>query len=163
MGTLETYALLTLRFGDCTTFEPMEGIGYLVLFAASFLSATVIPFSSEAALAATLISGGDPLLCLVFATAGNTLGGMTGYVLGRWGRHVFAEQRSVLSNEHRKKWLDRIERNGGVAALWCWLPGVGDFIAVAMGALRVAWLPTLFWMTVGKAVRYLVILGIVPV
>lgn len=140
----------------------MDGIGYLALFAASFLSATVIPFSSEAVLAATLLSGGEPLLCFVLATVGNTLGGMTGYALGRWGRRALAEKQSALRNERRQRWVDRIERHGGVAALGCWLPGVGDFIAVALGALRVAWLPTLFWMTVGKAARYLVILGIVP-
>ncbi len=140
----------------------MEGIGYLALFAASFLSATVVPFSSEAALVATLLSGGDPLLCLVIATIGNTLGGMTGYLLGRWGRQSFEEKRSVLSDERRQTWLDRIKRYGGVAALGCWLPGVGDFIAVALGALRVSWLPTLFWMTVGKAARYALVLGIIP-
>jgi membrane protein YqaA with SNARE-associated domain len=140
----------------------MEGIGYLALFAASFLSATIVPFSSEAALAAKLLGGGDPVLCLVIATAGNTLGGMTGYFLGRWGRQAFKEKRAVLSDERRQKWLDRIERHGGVAALGCWLPGIGDFIAVAMGALRVAWLPTLFWMIIGKAVRYALVLGIIP-
>jgi membrane protein YqaA with SNARE-associated domain len=140
----------------------MESIGYLALFTASFLSATVVPFSSEAALAATLLSGGDPLLCLVIATIGNTLGGMTGYLLGRWGRQAFEEKRSDLSNERRQKWLDRIERHGGVAALGCWLPGIGDFIAAAMGALRVEWLPTLFWMTIGKAARYALVLGIIP-
>ena len=144
------------------TFEAMDGIGYLALFAASFLSATVIPFSSEAVLAATLLSGGDPLLCLILATIGNTLGGMTGYVLGRWGSRALSEKRSVLSDERRKRWMDRIKRHGGVAALGCWLPGVGDFIAVALGALRVKWLPTLFWMTLGKAARYAIVLGIVP-
>lgn len=140
----------------------MESIGYLALFAASFLSATIVPFSSEAVLAATVLSGGDPVLCLVIATTGNTLGGMTSYVLGRWGRQAFEEKRSNLSDERRQKWLDRIKRHGGVAALGCWLPGVGDFIAVALGALRVAWLPTLFWMTVGKAARYALVLGIIP-
>lgn len=140
----------------------MDGIGYLALFAASFLSATVIPFSSEAVLAATLLSGGDPLLCFVLATVGNTLGGMTGYALGRWGRRALAEKQSALRNERQQRWVGRIERHGGVAALGCWLPGVGDFIAVALGALRVAWLPTLFWMALGKAARYAIILGIVP-
>ena len=40
----------------CPTFEPMEALSYVALFASSFLAATVIPFSSEAVLAATLLA-----------------------------------------------------------------------------------------------------------
>ena len=140
----------------------MDGIGYLALFAASLLSATVIPLSSEAVLAATLIGGGDPLMYLILATVGNTLGGMSGYVLGRWGSRALSETRPEQRDERRKRWMDRIKRHGGVAALGCWLPGIGDFVSVALGALRVKWLPTLFWMTLGKAARYAIVLGIVP-
>ena len=144
-------------------FEPMEALSYVALFASSFLAATVIPFSSEAVLAATLLGGGDPVACLVVATVGNTLGGMTGYGLGRWGRRTFAEKRAELSAARQQRWLSFAERHGSGAALGCWLPGVGDFIAVALGALKTRWLPTLFWMAVGKAARYAVVVGLVPV
>ena len=140
----------------------MEELSYLALFMTSFLAATVFPFSSEAVLAAALLSGGDPLVCLVVATVGNTLGGMTGYGLGRWGRRTFAKKQTELSNARQQRWLGLAERHGSVAALGCWLPGVGDFIAVALGALKTRWLPTLFWMAVGKAARYVVVVGLVP-
>lgn len=140
----------------------MEALSYVALFVSSFLAATVVPFSSEAVLGATLLSGGDPIVCLVVATAGNTLGGMTGYGLGRWGRRAFAERRAELSAARGQRWLGFAERHGSFAALGCWLPGVGDFIAVALGALKTRWLPTLFWMAVGKAARYAVVVGIVP-
>ena len=143
-------------------FEPMEALSYVALFASSFLAATVVPFSSEAVLAATLLSGGDPFACLVVATAGNTLGGMTGYALGRWGRRTFAEKRAELSAARQQRWLGFAERYGSVAALSCWLPGIGDFIAIALGALKTRWLPTLLWMAVGKSARYAVVVGIVP-
>ena len=146
----------------CPTFEPMEVLSYVALFASSFLAATVIPFSSEAVLAATLLSGGDPVVCLVVATVGNTLGGMTGYGLGRWGRRTFAKKRAELSIARQQRWLGFAEQHGSVAALSCWLPGVGDFIAVALGALKTRWLPTLLWMDVGKAARYASVVGVVP-
>lgn len=160
---LETSPLLIIRSVVCTTFEPMESIGSLALFAASFLSATIVPFSSEAVLAATLLSGGDPVLCLVIATIGNTLGGMTGYVLGIWGRQAFEEKRAELSEARQQRWLGFAERHGSIAALGCWLPGVGDFIAVALGALKTRWLPTLVWMAIGKAARYAVVVGFASV
>ena len=140
----------------------MEALSYVALFASSFLAATVVPFSSEAVLAATLLSGGDPVVCLAVATVGNTLGGMTGYGLGRWGRRTFAKKRSELSATRQQRWLGLAERYGSGAALGCWLPGVGDFIAVALGALKTRWLPTLLWMAVGKAARYAVVVGLVP-
>ena len=140
----------------------MEALSYVALFASSFLAATVVPFSSEAVLAATLLGGGDPVACFVVATVGNTLGGMTGYGLGRWGRRTFAEKRAEFSATRQQRWLGFTERNGSVAALGCWLPGVGDFIAVALGALKTRWLPTLFWMAVGKSARYAVVVGLVP-
>jgi membrane protein YqaA with SNARE-associated domain len=140
----------------------MEAIGFLVLFASSFLAATVVPFSSEAVLAAMLLNGGDPFACLVVATVGNTLGGMTGYGLGRWGRRAFKEKRSELNEARQQRWLGFVEHYGSVAALGCWLPGVGDFIAVALGALNTRWLPTLVWMAIGKVARYAVVVGVIP-
>ena len=143
-------------------FAPMGTAGYWALLAASFLSATVVPFSSEAALAAVLVGGGDPMICLLIATLGNTAGGMTGYLLGRWGRDAILAKRFNIRPEHQAHWQARIHRYGPIAAVACWLPGVGDLIAVALGALKTRWLPTLFWMAVGKGVRYAVVVGLVP-
>ena len=140
----------------------MDAISYLALFASSFVAATVVPLSSEAILAAMLLSGGDPLMCFFAATVGNTLGGMTGYGLGRWGRRAIVEKQTALNEERQQCWLDCAERFGSVAALGCWLPGVGDFIAVALGALKTRWLPTVLFMAMGKAARYAVVVGLVP-
>ena len=139
----------------------METLSHWALFASSFLSATVLPFSSEAVLTAALLGGGDPMLCLLLATLGNTLGGMTGYLLGRWGRRAIYAPRAGLSLGRQQRWVARIERRGAVAALGCWLPVFGDFIAVALGAMKTKWLPTLGWMALGKCARYAVIIGAV--
>ena len=61
-------------------------LGYWGLFLSSFLSSTVIPLSSEVALVALLAMGLDPVLCVLTATLGNSLGGMTSYGLGYLGK-----------------------------------------------------------------------------
>ena len=60
--------------------------GYIGVFIASFLAATVLPFSSEVVLTGVLLAGGSYWPCMVAATLGNTLGGMTCYALGRLGK-----------------------------------------------------------------------------
>ena len=62
-------------------------ISYLILFSASFLAATLFPFYSEAFLFALLKDGGDPLLLVLTATLGNTLGAVVNWFLGRYLLH----------------------------------------------------------------------------
>ena len=57
--------------------------GYIGVFIASFLAATVLPFSSEVVLTGVLLGGASYLPCMIAATMGNFLGGMTCYWTGR--------------------------------------------------------------------------------
>ena len=55
------------------------------LFASSFLSATLLPGNSEAVLIGLLLAGASkPWLLVVIATMGNSLGGATNVILGRF-------------------------------------------------------------------------------
>ena len=56
-------------------------LGYFGLFVATFLAATILPFSSEIVLVSLIAAGFDPIHCFIIATLGNTLGGMTSYGL----------------------------------------------------------------------------------
>ena len=49
------------------------------LFLASFLAATVVPFSSEALLSYLIINGTDAYTAVLVASAGNWLGGMSSF------------------------------------------------------------------------------------
>jgi len=60
--------------------------GYLGLFLASFLAATVLPFSSEVVFAALISAGMDVWGCILTASLGNALGGATCYGVGRIGK-----------------------------------------------------------------------------
>ncbi|MDA1118337.1 MAG: DedA family protein [Proteobacteria bacterium] len=122
--------------------------GLAGLFVASFLAATVVPFSSEAVLFGYLkLHPQHAALAVALATAGNTLGGMTTYLIGR-----LLPQRNPDSRALR--WL---QRYGAPATLLAWLPVVGDALCAAAGWLRVNWLAVLGFMAVGRLARYLVI------
>ena len=60
--------------------------GYVGLFISSFLAGSIVPFSSEVVMAATLGVGLNPTLIVIVVTLGNTAGGMTCYYMGRLGR-----------------------------------------------------------------------------
>jgi membrane protein YqaA with SNARE-associated domain len=62
--------------------ESFVEFGFLGLFFASFLGATIIPLSSEIVLSVLLAKGYDINLSIVIATFGNWLGGLSSYYLG---------------------------------------------------------------------------------
>ena len=62
-----------------------DGLSLLSLFASSFLSATLLPGNSEVVLVALLVSGvSHPWVLVLTATMGNSLGGLTNVILGRF-------------------------------------------------------------------------------
>jgi membrane protein YqaA with SNARE-associated domain len=117
------------------------------LFAASFLAATLLPGGSEAALYAVLKLHSDRYwLALGVATLGNTLGGMSSYLIGR-----------IIPQKKGLPGLTAVQKYGSPALLLSWVPIIGDPLCVAAGWLRLnPWLSALF-MGSGKLARYLVI------
>lgn len=128
--------------------------GYIGVFIASFLAATVLPFSSEVVLTGVLVAGAAYWPCMIAATIGNFLGGMSCYYLGRLGKIEWIEKYLKLDRskiERVQKW---IEGKGSIMAFFVFLPGVGDFIAVALGYMRGnVWIVAIS-MFIGKALRY---------
>jgi membrane protein YqaA with SNARE-associated domain len=117
------------------------------LFASSFLAATLLPGGSEAVLFALLRLNPEQLwLLLAVATLGNTLGGLSSYLIGR-----LIPQRKPL------KGLATVQRWGSPVLLLSWVPLVGDPLCVAAGWLRLNPLWSLLFIAVGKFARYWVI------
>lgn len=131
---------------------------YLGLFFGCFLSATIVPFSSEAILSGMLLSGADRTWCLVWASLGNWGGGMFSYWLGYAGNVTHLEKYLRINPDKLHRWEERIRRWGIPAALLCWTPIIGDFIAVALGFFRVRMLPVSVLMLVGKVLRYIFVI-----
>lgn len=128
--------------------------GLSTLFLAAFVSATLVPIGSEAALFGLLKLNPDLFWsAILVATAGNTLGGMLDWWIG-YGAHQVADKYS--HSRHHLKALDFLERLGPKACLLAWLPLVGDPLCAVAGWLRMPFWPCTFYMLVGKFLRYLV-------
>lgn len=131
---------------------PQYGLG--TLFVVSFVSATLLPLGSEPALFGLLKLNPDLFWpAVLVATAGNTLGGMVDWWMG-WGARTVADKYGK-SRWHAKAlhWLQRL---GPKACLLSWLPGVGDPLCAVAGWLRLSFWPCVFYMAIGKFLRYLV-------
>jgi membrane protein YqaA with SNARE-associated domain len=124
------------------------------LFLAALLSATLLPGGSEALLLYRLSEGADPLLLVAVATAGNLIGSLITYALGRAGnaalhrRWLRIDERQVARAE---AWFARW---GKPSLLLAWLPVVGDPLCLVAGLLRapLAWFVVL--VGIGKLGRY---------
>lgn len=130
--------------------------GYLGLFVASFLAATVVPLASEA-LFVVMLFHFDPWICLTVATLGNSLGGCLNYGLGCLGNPEWLSRIRVKPAQI-VRWKERVNTYGVWLALFSWLPFVGDIMAVALGFFRVDWKGSFLFIFLGKFVRYLAIL-----
>ena len=130
--------------------------GYIGVFVASFLAATILPFSSEIVLTGVLISGASYWSCMIAATIGNFLGGMTCYWIGMVGKVEWIKKYLRLDISKLERIQNKIKDKGAWIGFFVFLPGVGDFIAVALGFMRAnVWMVAAF-MLAGKAMRYVV-------
>ena len=127
------------------------------LFGSSLLASTLLPGGSEAVLvlAASQATVGLTLLWFV-ATAGNTLGGLISWGVGRWLAWRFPDK--WLHRSEHKRALERIRRHGSALLVLSWLPVVGDPLCLAAGWTRIAALPAALFIALGKGLRYAILL-----
>ena len=130
--------------------------GYWGLFIGSFLASTIIPMSADLLLVGVLSLGGNTWICLIIATIGNWLGGLTSYWLGWLGRWDWLERWLKVKREQLERQKEKIDRYGVWLALFTWRPLVGDLFAIALGFYRVSPKMSALYMLVGRFVRFLV-------
>lgn len=127
-----------------------ESASLWALFTSSFLAATLLPGGSEAVLFAVLkLHPGEYWPALGVATLGNTLGGMSSYLVGR-----------IIPQKQTLPGLPAMQKYGGPALLLSWVPVIGDPLCVAAGWLRLDPWRSLLFIALGKFARYLVIAAI---
>jgi membrane protein YqaA with SNARE-associated domain len=126
------------------------------LFLASFLAATVVPFSSEVVLTAVLANGTDVMWAVLIASLGNWAGGMTSFALGFLGKWEWIEKYLRVKRATIEKWHNRLYNRGAIFAFLTWLPGVGDIFAIGLGVLRTNIWVVAITMFFGKLLRYIV-------
>ena len=128
--------------------------GYIGVFIAAFLAATILPFSSEVVLTGVLLGGAAYAPCMIAATLGNFLGGMSCYWIGMLGKIEWIEKYLKLDIQKVEKVQRWIQDKGSWTGFFVFLPGIGDFIAVALGFLRANVWVVAISMLAGKAIRY---------
>ena len=132
--------------------------GYVGLFISALLAGSIIPFSSEIVMVALVKVGLSPALCVLSATLGNTLGGMTCYYMGRLGKISWIEKYFKVKKEKVDKMVKFLQGKGALMAFFAFLPAIGEVISIALGFMRSnIWLTTAS-MFVGKLIRYILLL-----
>jgi membrane protein YqaA with SNARE-associated domain len=105
------------------------------LGSASFLSATLIPLSSEALLIAAIAVGLPIAPAFIVCSVGNCLACMLNYGLGAWLRpKMLPRLHASRSGKRAMAWM---ERWGHWSLLGSWLPFVGDPLTIVAGTVRV--------------------------
>ena len=147
--------------------------GLSTLFVIALISATLLPLGSEPAVVGLLQLNPDLFWpAILVATAGNTLGGAISWWMGLAAHQAWnkARQRRLAEglergsraaqaarepSRHQRVARIWLQKFGAKACLLSWLPLVGDPLCAVAGWLRLPFWPCLFYMAVGKFLRYL--------
>lgn len=128
--------------------------GLSTVFVVATLSATLLPLGSEPAVFGLVRL--NPALfwpAVLAATAGNTLGGMISWWMGRAAHHVMDRYRHSGTHLRALAWLERL---GPKACVLSFLPLVGDPLCAVAGWLHLPPGPCATYMALGKFARYVV-------
>ena len=137
--------------------EYLSEFGYIGLFIAAFLAATILPLSSEVVLTALLLSGLSPTTLVFVATVGNVLGSLVNYAMGYWASLVVVKKWLRMSEDDFVRAEQRFTRYGLFSLLFAWVPIIGDPLTVIAGVLRIPLRWFVILVSAGKFLRYVVI------
>lgn len=124
----------------------------------SFLAGSFFPLGSEAHVLYLLSEGHPFLSILLVASIGNTLGGMTCYFIALYGGRPLIKKVFKYDDEKLDRWEKKLSGKYEWAALFCWLPIVGEIIATVLGLLSEKKSLIFILMFAGKLGRYLILM-----
>lgn len=133
--------------------------GLIGLFVSAFVSSTIAPGGSEAALIYLLVEGSfSSVNLLSAATLGNTLGALTTWYLGVLTARGYSVEKALHGRNERALSLVRVW--GPVILVFSWLPVIGDALCFAAGWLRLPLTISVLMIALGKLARYAFIIYI---
>lgn len=138
--------------------ETLIELGYVGLFIACFISATLVPFSSDVVVVAAVVAGLDHHACFIAATLGGWMGAMVNYYLGKLGKEDWIEKHSRVKPERFEKVKQWLLGKGAYMGLFAWVPVFGNVIIICLGYLRVNVIGVNIFVIIGMAIRYLVVI-----
>ncbi|MEA1915945.1 MAG: VTT domain-containing protein [Campylobacterota bacterium] len=122
------------------------------LFVSAFLAATILPFSSEAALLAVLNFNVNPLYALIVASLGNVLAITCNYFLGYFFSH------KVSSSKSSMKAKKLFEKYGLYSLFLTPLPIIGDPLTIIAGIFRINFAKFFLISATLRILRYILII-----
>lgn len=128
------------------------------MFLAAFLAGSVFPFSSEAVLIALMATGLDPWILMIYGTAGNVLGSILNYSIGRLGKMEWIEKYLHVKKEDLDKAHRFMAGRGAWMGFFAFLPVLGSAITIALGLMRSNIIITFLAITLGKIFRYIILI-----
>lgn len=131
------------------------------VFVSAFLAATIVPLSSEVAAAGAIAAGADPMLTLVSASTGNTLGAVLNWTIGRYLLHFQDRRWFPVKPAQLVRAQGWFQRYGVYSLLLAWLPVVGDPLTFIAGIMRVRLVLFVLLVGAGKTARYAVVIYLV--
>jgi membrane protein YqaA with SNARE-associated domain len=129
---------------------------YLILFFSAFISATLIPFGSEALLIYDIKEGFNIVYLVLIATLGNSLGSILNYFLGLKGEE-FLIRKNLLKEKSIEKSKKYFDKYGWLCILFSWVPIIGDPLTFIAGVLKFNLKLFILLVVIAKFSRYLFI------
>ncbi|HIP55470.1 MAG TPA: DedA family protein [Arcobacter sp.] len=130
---------------------------YLYLFLSAFISATLLPFGSEALLLYDLTLDLNIVLLFVVATFGNSLGSVVNYWLGLKGEY-YLESKKIIKQQSIQKAQKYFDKYGAYSLLLSWVPVIGDPITFVAGLSKYNFKKFIFIVFFAKGLRYLFVI-----
>ena len=131
--------------------------GYWGMLIAAFLAGSFFPFSSEAVMLALLAAGLHPWPLVVYGTVGNVLGSVVNYIVGRMGKTEWIERYLHVDAQQLARAQKFMRGRGAWMGFFAFLPVLGTAITIALGLMRANPTITLLSITIGKLIRYIII------
>jgi membrane protein YqaA with SNARE-associated domain len=137
---------------------------YFNLFFLSFLSSTLLPGGSEVYLIWLLQDTQlNPLILLVTATTGNSLGGFSNWIIGYLIiNNIFTALKLQKKQKNKQYHIAEawIKQWGYTILLLSWMPIIGDLICLVAGVYKLNAYRCIIYIFTGKFFRYLALIFI---
>jgi membrane protein YqaA with SNARE-associated domain len=135
-----------------------EPFSYLSLFAICYIAATLFPLGSEVMVVWMVTQDYNNGLVLVVASAGNFLGSLTNYFVGKWGSDFLLSRWIRMDPATLQRAQDLYGRWGAPSLFFNWLPIIGDPLTLVSGIFKLRLSLFSFWVSLGTVLRYLTVI-----
>lgn len=137
----------------------LQQYGYWGMLLAAFLAGSFFPFSSEAVMLGLLAAGLHPIPLVVYGTIGNVAGSLFNYAVGRMGRLEWIEHCLHVKKHDIDKAQHFMAGHGAWMGFFAFLPIIGSAITIALGLMRANFIISWISITIGKLLRYVILMA----